>query len=200
MATQFTQTLTCVSRSPYAVENARELLSSYLPIYDSYHSQKETIAYTIVTLYIGAGSTFFFQAPFWRDYSSIQMLGIATVLGSCAVLAFAFVSRQLRLCRTAGYVYDICSSLLTTWITREPEPGDLDPELFPKKPRRPLLSGLTWPRVLEQQLERRLEEEPFTWAPRIVSYLVMGLWTIFVVLKICASWNATAPWLRQLYL
>ena len=102
------------------LERARALLASYLSIYDSYHSQKETMAYGVVTLYLGAASTLFLKEAFWTDYTARQMGCMAFVLICCSVLAFVFVRWQFTLCRAAGEMYQVCSMLLSEWITQTP--------------------------------------------------------------------------------
>lgn len=65
---------------------ARILLTACLSIYDSYHSQKETMAYTVVALYLTA-SALFFKGAFWLDYSWLRFCGLLIFLGTCAAIA-----------------------------------------------------------------------------------------------------------------
>src|SRR5271165_2320479 len=99
-----------------AFEKARALVGSYLAIYDSYHSRKETTAYGVVTVYLGGAVALFLHEPFWIPYTNLQLLGLGVALVLTAALAFLFVYRQFQLMRSAGDMYSACSNLLCKWI------------------------------------------------------------------------------------
>src|SRR5713226_1161770 len=171
----------------------QQLLNTYLTIYDSYHSQKEIMAYTVAGLYLAGAAALFVQPPFWGVYSGRHLLGFLASLLSVAALSLKNVDWQLRLCRDAGFVYEACSNLAVRNLDEIPE------EKKPKEEPPSEIKGTTvlkfnWPKALAAEIVVvRKNKAKQWWLPSLVTMLAMALWTAIPLVRIVHSWLVGRP-------
>lgn len=184
------------------------VILAYLNIYDSYHSQKELMAYTATALYLGGASALFAQKAFWLTYSSWQLIFLLTLIFLFSLLAFSFVSWQLNLAAQAGDMFKACSKLATQWLTDPPGPAELAEQQFPDPAPR-LFDGFVWPGVLvkalqdvrnppkdpvtEQVLTEPLPQKSRLLAPRVACYCAIWLWAVADLVRVYLTWRKMWP-------
>jgi hypothetical protein len=175
-----------------------ELLRTYLAIYDSYHNQKETVAFAFTAFYLGGASALLsVDKLFWKDYSLAMLVTFLALIAVAGVLAFMFVRYQFQLRRSAGEIYHACNTLATAWSFTPPTKGQAAPLVVTdkhtllKKDR--LLKNFCWPQQLICEITTiralRKKNKNWFWAPREMSLAAIVLWTIAVFVRIYSSFG-----------
>ncbi|HKP86365.1 MAG TPA: hypothetical protein VJZ26_09725 [Blastocatellia bacterium] len=169
------------------LQDAKKLLMALLPIYDSYHNQKENMAYLAATLYLAGASALYFQQPFWVAYKFWQLLVLIAFLLVFSILVFSFVGEQLKLRRSAGDMFRACSDLLSMWITTAPDEGVLASEEF-RDDETSLFDKSQMPTALAGKIRELKRQHTGGWWARDITFAAMLLAGGSVLARILYQW------------
>ena len=170
-----------------AFQEAQKLLMAFLPIYDSYHNQKENMAYLAATLYLAGASTLYFQRPFWGGYGLLKLLALIAFLLLFSALVFFFVRQQFKLRRAAGHMFRACSDLLSEWLKGPPERHSLEPDDFGDDGDL-LFSKSRLPKALIVKIKELKRRRESVWWARDITFAVMVLAGGSVLARILYVW------------
>jgi hypothetical protein len=171
-----------------AAERTVELLRSYLPIYDSYHNQKEAIVIAFTVFYLGGASALVAaDRPFWEYYTIGSFVAFVALIVAALVLSCLFVFWQLELRRVAGEIYKACNIVLSKWSFSLPTDTQIESIEGPSNV--PLMKGFRWPNDLVSTFEQIRRERPRFWPPFYFTFIPMVIWTVGVLWRVIAAWK-----------
>jgi hypothetical protein len=167
----------------------KELLASYLEIYDGYHGTKENLGYGVTTAYVLAASTLMMmEHPFWVGYSTLVFCLFVLLLAMTSALAFTYVNWQFDLRSRAGIMFAACNNLAVRLLNRQ-----LTPQEMEASPRTPLFPDHVLPEALVEEYESLI---PAGWRigrHRFFSFLVMTLWAVAAFSYVVSVWLHPPP-------
>ena len=158
---------------------AFDLILAYHREYGTYHGRKETMAWLVATVGVGAAAAVFIREPFWVHWKPLTFLGffivaMVTAGSFIALLRFQNVNRH-----RGAAMFEAAANTYAQWLKHGIADGDLEPTTRFDYERHKVPAAIA-------TRYRKLMARESVW--EIFGYAIVGAWGIAALLHIFCTW------------